>query len=135
MEGKESKSSNEGKGEDEEKDDLNEVAVAFMKFSMSEELTSISREFIAQNCDEFKDAAALAASGEGYPLAWSQLHREFCTSIDASLTRFCSEQGVTEEALYELLQDSMQGSELMSDYIPQFLKLFMDFDSFVAQRK
>ena len=135
MEGKSSSEgkSREGKDADDDDPNLPPDVAAFYVFSMSDDLSAVSRGFVRAHCHKFACASARATSGEGYPLEWSQLHREYCALVDGALQDFCDRRGVTPGALFAMLQDSMADSAHMADYIPQFLKLFQGFDAFVAQ--
>jgi hypothetical protein len=118
---------------DDETVDLPEDVNAFMKFSMSEELASVSRKYVEEHYKMFSSAEEYRASGAGFPLAWTNLHAEFCEEIDEAISKFCDRRDLKVETLFENLQDSLSKSVVMSDYIPQFLKMFMEFDSFVDQ--
>ena len=120
-------------GLEDETVDLQEDVAQFMTFSMSNELADVSRRYVENNHKMFIDAPEFMESGAGYPLSWTALHDEFCEEIDQRITEFCEERNLTVERLFELLQESMKESAVMSDYIPQFLKMFMDFDAFVSQ--
>ena len=114
--------------------DLDPIVEAFLNFSYSSSLGDIADSFVKENAEEagFSERTRYDESGEGHPLSWSQLHREYCERIDCELTSFCSDNGVAMNELFEKLEEVLETNKHVADALPGFVKL-TSYEHFCSQ--
>ncbi len=124
--------SKESKIEERKENDRDQIVVEFLKFIVGagrDSLGFCTRSFVAKNSRGFEKAEEYREQGVGYPLAWTELYKNYCSKIDNALVRFCIEHDQNENEVFEKLKEASRkrGSK---QFLPEFLRL-VSFENFV----